>query len=102
MNEVRQNAIDEVKQVCNQHISVERVTQYSRDEADDKLGKSWPDIADVYPSPSVNVDDLHKAKDSLTEKDYRVSISEDDHGQMCLMVSITIDSTKRLEIENLD
>ena len=102
MNEVRQNAIDEVKRVCNQQISVDTVTQYSRDEADDKLGKSWPDIADVYPSPSVSVDDLHKAKDSLTEKDYRVSISEDDYGQMCLMVSVTHDSRKRLEKENLN
>jgi hypothetical protein len=92
--ELRQTAQEEIEELANKHISVKRITHFTRDEADDKLGKTWTNLSDIYLEDDTNISNTHDLQDELQEREYIAVIGDQDGA--CLIVQVTHDLYDRL------
>lgn len=95
-NQIRADAHEEIETIANKTASIDRIVTYTRNEAEDKLGLSWTNLANIYFTDDETIGTVHALKDTLDNKDYLVTVDEED-GETCLVVQMTHDLHKRLE-----
>lgn len=95
-SEFRDTVHEEIKNVAQENADIKQIVTYTRDEADEKLGLTWTDLARIYFDPQETMNNAANVKKELEDKQYLVVFDEDDEGKQCLDVKLTIDVNKRI------
>lgn len=96
MDDVRAAQQSEIHEVCMDHIQVTGFDRYTRDDVDDKLGKTWTNLATVYVSNKSSLSDLSKCICILRNMEYIVNVNH-QAGGIQLEVKLTHETVKRNE-----
>ena len=77
MRDERAKAQAEVLDICRDYIDVSGDERFTRDEADDTLGKSWTNLIDVTVGGQTKVAELQAAIGNLRHKGYVATLESD-------------------------
>jgi hypothetical protein len=95
MRDLRERAQLEVHEVCMKILDVRGFDRYSREDAQEEMGKNWTNICTVYLGDSEKTGNIREATSQLENLDY-IANSELKDERFVIEVKLTSDVDERL------
>lgn len=97
MRPQREAEIEKAKELVEHHATAKRYETFTREEAEDKLGKSWTNLLDVYVSDDAPVRRLKLVIEALGRFGFVHSLCYDNDDSIMIEVSTSYHVTQKVD-----